>query len=255
MCGFFLYNMTINIIEIIGVFNRLPTFYILGLEVVFCLLAISVAFRYGRLAGLYLYVGVATIVANLAVLKTAFFPGYASDIALGTGIFTSVFLCNDIINEYYGKQSALKAVAVGFFSYLTFLGMIFIVVAYPPASFSLKSHQALLLILSPAPAIFLASIVAYLCSQYLDLILYRILKKMTDGRFVAFRSFISTAIGSFCDNVIFSLLAWYVLAAQPLSLTKIWGTYIWGIYLMRLVLSLLNAAYMPIINHLKPKKL
>lgn len=254
MCGFF-YSMTINIIEIIHFFNRLPTFYILGAEVAFCFFVISLAFRYGRLSGLYLYVGVATIVANLAVLKTAFFPGYGSDIALGTGIFTSVFLCNDIINEYYGKQKALKAVAVGFFSYLTFLGMLFIITAYRPAVSSLDSHQALLLILSPAPAIFLASIVAYLCSQYLDLVLYRMLKKMTDGRFMAFRSFISTAIGSFCDNVIFSLLAWYVLAAQPLSLTKIWWTYIWGIYLMRLVLSLLNAVYMPIINHFKPKEL
>ncbi len=245
--------MTLNIIEIIKTFNQLPTLYILGIEVVFCLFAISVAFRYGRLMGLYLYIAVATIVANLAVLKTAFFPGYGSDIALGTGIFTSVFLCNDIINEYYGKKSALKAVAVGFFSYLTFLAMTFIVTAYAPASDSLESHRALLLLLSPAPAIFIASIVAYLSSQYLDLVLYSAFKKMTKNKFISFRSFVSTAIGSFCDNVIFSLLAWYVLAAKPLPLDKIWWTYIWGIYLMRLVLSLLNAAYMPIINHLKPK--
>jgi uncharacterized PurR-regulated membrane protein YhhQ (DUF165 family) len=76
---------------------------------------------------------------------------------------------------------------------------------------------------------------------------------MTKSRFIFFRSFVSTAIGSFFDNVIFSLLAWYVLAPDPMPLSKIWITYIWGIYLMRLVLSLLNAAYMPIINRLRPK--
>jgi uncharacterized integral membrane protein (TIGR00697 family) len=200
-----------------------------------------------------MYIAVATIVANLAVLKTAFFPVYASEIALGTGVFTSIFLCNDIINEYYGKKSALKAVAVGFFAYLLFLLLIFIIAAYSPALDSLTSHNALLLLLSPAPAIFIASIVAYLCSQYLDLIIYRALKIMTKSRFIFFRSFVSTAIGSFFDNVIFSLLAWYVLAPDPMPLSKIWITYIWGIYLMRLVLSLLNAAYMPIINRLRPK--
>ncbi len=252
MCGFF-YGIIMNIIDVISLLNQMPTLYILGVEVIFCLALISICFRYTGLLGLYIYISIATIAANMAVLKTSLFPGYDSDIALGTGIFTSIFLCNDIINEYYGKKSAIKAILVGFFAYLAFLLMMFIIVAYSPVSTSFESHKALLHILNPAPAIFLASVVAYMCSQYLDLFLYRAIKNFTKNRFIAFRSFVSTAIGSFCDNVIFSLLAWYVFAPEPLQLSKIWWTYIWGIYLMRLALSLLNAAYMPIINHLKPK--
>lgn len=213
-------------------------------QILLCGGLIMVLFRYWGLLGLYLYMALATIGGNLAVLKIAHFPFYGEPIALGTVLFMSLFLCSDIINEYFGKKKALLSVQVGFISYLIFFAFIYGILSYAPMEGNRSIHEALLLLFTPAPAIFFASLIAYFVSQYTDVFLYNALRKLTRDKYLWFRSFTSTLLGAFLDNTLFSVLLWGFFAAHPKGFHEIFWTYIVGVFLMRVLLTFVNVAFM-----------
>ena len=71
--------------------------------------------------GIYVYVSIAIILANIQVLKVVEFPFFPEPMALGTILFISIFLCTDILNEYYDKKSATKCIYLGISAYLFLL--------------------------------------------------------------------------------------------------------------------------------------
>ena len=54
--------------------------------------------------GLTIYMCVALIAANLQVLKTVQFALWDSPVALGTVLFSTTFLCTDILTEYFSPS-------------------------------------------------------------------------------------------------------------------------------------------------------
>ena len=58
------------------------------------------------------------------------------------------------------------------------------------------------------------------------------------------RSFVSTAIASLMDNILFSVLAWKILAPLDIDTTTLIFTYILGTYVLRLFVTALNAPVM-----------
>ncbi len=67
---------------------------------------------FGRL-GLFVWVGMATVLANIQVTKTIELFGLTA--TMGNIIYGTIFLASDILNENYGKKIARKAVGLGFF--------------------------------------------------------------------------------------------------------------------------------------------
>ena len=65
-------------------------------------------------AGIYIYMAIAIVGANIQVLKPVQFSVYSHPIALGTILFTSTFLCTDILAEFYSPKTARKAIFLGF---------------------------------------------------------------------------------------------------------------------------------------------
>jgi uncharacterized integral membrane protein (TIGR00697 family) len=92
-------------------------------------------------------------------------------------------------------------------------------------------------IFSPMPALFIASLVAYVTGQYADIFIFSKLKKIFAQKRLMLRSGISMACAAFLDNCVFSLLAWVVLAKEPVSLSSLWNTYIFITYIMRLAIA------------------
>ena len=54
---------------------------------------------------------------------------------------------------------------------------------------------------------FIASMIAYLVSQYFDVWIYSRIKRLTKNRFLWLRNNLSTILSSLLDNTVFSLLA------------------------------------------------
>lgn len=221
----------------------LPPYVILFLEFVMCGTFVLMAKRFFGLYGLYIYAATGVIAANLIVLKTANFPFYDHPMALGTVIFSSLFLCSDMMNEYYGKRWAIKSIWLGFFAYFLITAFVWMNLLYQPAGTD-SGHQALSCLFLPAPAIFLSSLIAYFAGQYTDVFLYYIIHKKTGEQLLWLRSAVSTFLAMLVDNALFSVMAWHVLSFTPLPLKDVFWTYIWGISLLRFLLTFGNVGFM-----------
>ena len=209
--------------------------------------------RFFGLHGLYVYGAVGVVAANLAVLKMAYFPFYENPMALGTVIFSSLFLCSDIINEFYGKAAALKSVTLGFFAYFSLTLFMFITLAYTGPD-QQPAQNALRLLFLPAPAIFISSLVAYFLGQYVDVVLYSFIHKKTGGKWLWLRSAGSTFIAMLIDNAVFSYLAWHFLSSKPIPLVDIFWTYTWGVTILRFFISFGNIGFMYLAEYLTKDK-
>ncbi len=211
--------------------------------------------------GVTLYMCVVLIAANLHVLKAVKFSLMENPVALGTVLFATTFLSTDILNEYYGPKYARRAVLLGFTGFILFTGMMLLALGFQPLSesyadtdwsWAIDYHNHLTAIFTPIPSILLAGLIAYMVSQLLDIWVYQRIREKTQGRFRWLRNNASTWISAFVDNTIFSLLAWYILAANKLTMDVIWQTYIIGTYFLRIGVALLDTPILYLAKYCLP---
>jgi hypothetical protein len=88
-------------------------------QIMFCYFSILLSLKFFGKTGIYVYVAIAIILANIQVLKVVNFPFFPEPMALGTVLFISIFLCTDILNEYFDKKSATKCIYLGIAAYLS----------------------------------------------------------------------------------------------------------------------------------------
>jgi uncharacterized integral membrane protein (TIGR00697 family) len=158
---------------------------------------------------------------------------HVQPISVGLFAFPITFLLTDVVNEFYGRKGA---------RFLTFLGMWMVIFAF------------LLLQLAMAPLaetnsyfqdaefnkvfgiggrLFIASLLAYLCGQLLDIHVFQFWKGFTQSRHLWLRATGSTIASQLVDTFVINLLFWSVLpslsegGARPMDwvLTKATGEY------------------------------
>ncbi|MET1014752.1 MAG: queuosine precursor transporter, partial [Paenisporosarcina sp.] len=129
---------------------------------------------FGR-TGLFVWVGFATVLANIQVTKMIEIFGLNA--TLGNSIYGSVFLVTDILNEKYGKKEAKKAVWLGFASLIMMTVIMQVVLQFTPSSEDF-AHDSLSTIFGLIPQIALGSITAYIVSQYTDVYIFSFLRKL-----------------------------------------------------------------------------
>jgi len=67
--------------------NSLPVISIWLFQIVFCYLCILLSLKFFGKVGIYVYVSIAIILANIQVLKVVEFPFFPEPMALGTILF------------------------------------------------------------------------------------------------------------------------------------------------------------------------
>ena len=82
--------------------------------------------------GLFVWIGFATVAANLQVVKTVELFGLTA--TLGNILYGSVFFATDVLNEKYGQNEARKAVWIGFATLLTLTVVMQEAFAFPSRS-------------------------------------------------------------------------------------------------------------------------
>ena len=98
-------------------------------------------------------------------------------------------------------------------------------------------------VFTPMTRFFIASMIAYLISQYFDVWFFNYLKNITSNKFLWFRNNLSTIFSSLIDNSIFSIFAWIILNPDPESFYNVVMIYIFGTYLLRIVIALLDTPF------------
>ena len=241
--------------ELIAQMNALPPEAMWLLLLVACFVAILAMLRVFGEAGLYVYVVIAIVGANLQVLKPVQFsvPFLSDPVALGTILFASTYLCTDILTEHFGRKVARRAVLIGFAGYLIWTLLSVLTLGFRPLTpaeageglaWALGNHGAMATLFTPAPAFFAAGMIAYLVSQYHDIWMYRLVGMVTRGRHLWLRNNVSTLLSGLIDNIVFSVLAWVIFAPDPLGWEPLIFTYILGTYVLRVLVALLDTPFL-----------
>lgn len=205
----------------------------------------------------------AVICGNIQALKAVKFSYFPEPVALGTIVFAATFLCTDIITEHYGQAHARRGVWLSFMGMVLSTCLMFLTLGWPPLDPSFtggsadqfrSAHQALHILFSPAPALCIASLTAYMISQYNDIWIFHMFSRLTKGRMLWLRTNASSMISAFVDNTIFAVLAWVVFASKPMDPHTLIFSYILGAYIVRVALSVLNTPFMYMTKYCLPQK-
>jgi uncharacterized integral membrane protein (TIGR00697 family) len=189
-----------------------------------------------------LFVASLTIAAVLAS-KVVMFAGVV--FPAGIIAYSVTFLMSDTISEIWGRKAANTVVISGFISLVVVFVLIRVSIVMPAAPFW-QMQDAFSGLLGSSSRIIIASLTAYLISQYHDVWLYHLLKNKTSGRFLWLRNNASTAVSQLMDSVIFIVIAFYgVMPIVPLIL---------GQWLIKLVIAALDTPFVYLLVNLLRSK-
>lgn len=173
------------------------------ISVILCFLTVVLMEKIFKKEGLYVWISIATIIANILVCKTINILGFTS--SLGNIMFASNFLATDILSEKYGAKHSRKAVLLGVVSAVVFivstqLALLFIPDSTDIAQESMKNLFSINLRTS------IASISMYLISNLLDIWLFEKIKEKFPNK-LWLRNNIATIISNCSENFFFAFLA------------------------------------------------
>lgn len=166
--------------------------------------AILIALKCFGKAGLMAWVAIASVMANIFVAKSI--EIFGDNAAMGNVLFASTFLATDILNEKYGAKEAKKAVYIGLFAVLAYLGISQLCLLFIPSSIDM-AHESMTALFGLSPRICLASVVMFFLANLLDVVLYDRLRKLTGARQIWFRNNVCTIACNCLENFGFTVLA------------------------------------------------
>lgn len=164
---------------------------------------IILVYRLFQREGLYVWIALAAVIANMQVSKTIEILGLTA--TLGNIVYASSFLATDILSERHGRQAARRGVGVGFFAIVTATVLMQLAILFEPApSDVMQGHlQAVFGVL---PRIAGASLLAYLVSQRHDIWAYHFWREKFPGP-LWLRNNLSTIVSQLIDSLVFTLVA------------------------------------------------
>lgn len=173
-------------------------------------LCITFAYKNFGKIGLYIWIPISTILANVQVVMLV--KLFGMNATLGNILYAGGFLVTDILSENYGKKEAQLAVKIGFFSLIAMTLIMQFAINFVPMDVdnSLEIFNGVKSIFSLMPRLMLASLTAYFVSQNYDILAYEFIRdKKPSKKFIWLRNNLSTMTSQLIDTLIFTLIAFY----------------------------------------------
>ncbi len=156
---------------------------------------------------IYLILGalfVASLVASNLIFQKFFywdfFGLYTFEISVGILPYPITFLITDIISEVYGKRKANQIVTIGIFASFFSMLIVFVSGIVPATDWSPVSDGLFNKVFGATAIAVLASMLAYLFAQYIDIQLFHFWKRITKGKHLWLRNNFSTFLSQFVDT-------------------------------------------------------
>ena len=123
-------------------------------------------------------------------------------------VYVVTYLITDVIGEVYGKEAAMKTVRAGFFTQV--VALLFVLAAiHLPAAGAFGMQAEFEAILGGSFRVMLASLLAYVVSQHIDVSIFHRLKKKHGEKKLWLRNNLSTISSQLLDTVIFIVVAFF----------------------------------------------
>lgn len=178
-------------------------------------------------------------------------------IAVGVLPYPITFLCTDFISELYGRKRANFVVWIGLLLNVWVLFILWLGGALNPPDFVQNPLQDVLKESQEIPKEYafyyirhltfgatIASMIAYLCAQFVDVYIFHYLKELTKGKKLWLRNNGSTLISQLVDSIAVILITYFYTDALPIdeksALFPQLSTLILSGYLFKLIMALLD---------------
>ncbi len=164
---------------------------------------------------------------------------YRFEISVGIIPYPLTFLITDIISEIYGAKKANMVVYAGLFATLFVFVVVLLADATPATDFSPVGDAMFSKVFGYTGLALLASMVAYLLAQLIDIRLFHFWKRVTKGKMLWVRNNFSTIVSQFIDTaVVLGLLC--IFGAIPWAL--FWVLLANG-FLFKVIIALLDTPF------------
>jgi queuosine precursor transporter len=162
------------------------------------------------------------------------------EISVGILPYPITFLVTDIISEIYGKKKANQVVTTGIFASVFSLGIIYLANEVPAIHNSPVDNATFSTVFGQTALAVLASMLAYLFAQYIDIQIYHFWKKLTKGKMLWLRNNFSTITSQAVDtfSVLFLLCSFNILPWNVFS-----GLFISG-FVFKLFIALIDTPFL-----------
>ena len=201
---------------------------------------------------LYLYLAslfiTSLVVSNLIFQKFFYWKPFELSIfgnelfELSVGIlpYPITFLITDLISEIYGKKKANQVVISGIFASIFSMGIVFFANYVPALDNSPINDAIFSQVFALSPIAVLASMIAYLMAQFVDIKVYHFWKNKTQGRMLWLRNNFSTFSSQFIDTfLVIGLLCLFGILDWKLF----WGLVLSG-FLFKILVALFDTPFL-----------
>ena len=189
--------------------------------------------RFGKV-GLFAWIIIGTIFANLEVNKLI--DAFGVEMTLGNVLFSSTFLATDIMSECFSKEDSKTCVHIGVFASICMIIITNIAVIFVPSSNDTIS-EALKTVVSNVPRICISSLLAYIIVQFFDIFMYHKIwdittKKCKDKRkYLWVRNNGSTICSQLLNAILFNVFAFGGIFEVNTLISVIISTFVLGLIL------------------------
>lgn len=210
--------------------------------------SVLVLYRLFGKNGLFAFAIFGTLLGNIAVCKCIDLFGMST--TAGNVLYASTFLVTDILSEKYGKKEAQKAVMYSFSIMLLWLFGSQLILLFDPNE-SDYINESLKVVFGLVPRITIASLVGFVCSQNIDVLLYHFIWKKTGNSKSGLwlRNNLSTLTSQAIDTVLFTTLAF--LGTYP---TDVFFSIMITTYLFKAVVALIDTPFIYLARLIEPRK-
>jgi queuosine precursor transporter len=145
--------------------------------------------------------------------------------------FPVTFLLTDVLNEFYGKRAARFITIIGFFMAVLSFSFIYTAAAIPfseitrAADWKGVNESSFNNVFLGSLRMIIASLCAYLVSQFVDIGVFHALKRVTSGKLLWLRATGSTAVSQLIDTVVINFVAWSGTMTTAQIITSIYTNY------------------------------
>jgi queuosine precursor transporter len=187
----------------------------------------------------------AIVAANLMGTKVITFftiAGFEFTGSVGIFLFPLTFLITDIVAEVWGPKATRSIITGTLVILVLVLGVTALATVVPPAARFAAQNEAYVGLFRGSLRIIVASIVAFVFSQYHDVWAFDFWKKRTGGRFLWLRNNASTMVSQLIDTVIFMLIAFWG-TNDRFTLAFVLGSMVPPYYLIKVLAAFLDTPF------------
>ena len=186
---------------------------------------------------IYLYLGAlfitSLVVSNLIFQKFFYWNPFGEvtvfgaplfEISVGILPYPITFLITDLISEIYGRKKANQVVTAGIFASFFSMGIVLLADWVPAIEGSPVDDNLFSRVFALSPIAVLASMIAYLFAQYVDIAIYHFWKRLTQGKYLWLRNNFSTFSSQIIDTTtvvsllcVFGVLPWSMFYGLVIS--------------------------------------